>query len=175
MFTNALGERVPPCLSFRGRSQSDVRYLGFPSRLQHEIPSWVKDGALFHIRVRLKKQRSRMLVHPNLAPLLLQSAEFYDSKKRWYITIFLLMPDHVHAILCFERDKAMSDVIADWKRYQTTHHAIEWQDGYFDHRLREDEAGQQIASKLDYIRNNPVVAGLCTAPEDWPWVICRRE
>src|SRR5437868_10696439 len=32
-----------------------------------------------------------------LATTLLKSAEFYDSKFRWHIALFLLMPDHVHA------------------------------------------------------------------------------
>jgi hypothetical protein len=46
-----------------------------------------------------------------------------------------------------------------------------WQRGYFDHRLRSDERGTQFSAKLNYIRQNPVAAGLCTRAEDWPWVI----
>jgi hypothetical protein len=46
-----------------------------------------------------------------------------------------------------------------------------WQERYFDHRLRSDERGTQFSAKLNYIRQNPVAAGLCTRAEDWPWVI----
>jgi REP-associated tyrosine transposase len=89
------------------------------------------------------------------------------------MTGFMLMPDHIHAVLSFERDQSMSRVIGDWKRYQTVQHRIDWQEGYFDHRLRDDERGEQFAAKINYIRNNPVAAGLCARAEDWPWWIER--
>jgi len=50
---------------------------------------------------------------------------------------------------------------------------IEWQEGFFDHRLRDDERGEQLQAKVNYIRQNPVVAGLCASIEEWPWVIDR--
>jgi len=48
---------------------------------------------------------------------------------------------------------------------------VMWQEGYFDHRLRADERGTQVSAKMNYIRQNPVAAGLCARAEDWPWVI----
>jgi putative transposase len=151
-------------------------YRGFPSRLHHGIPRWVEPGAPFHIRIRLDCQnQQRYLTDPDLAPLLLESTRFYQEKQRWHITIFLLMPDHLHAVLSFARDQSMSDVVSDWKRYQMTQHHIDWQEGYVDHRLRDDERGEQVSSKINYIRQNPVVAGLCAKAEDWPWVIDARD
>jgi hypothetical protein len=46
-----------------------------------------------------------------------------------------------------------------------------WQEGYFDHRLRNDERGEQLSAKMNYIRQNPVAAAWCAKAEDWPWVI----
>ena len=103
----------------------------------------------------------------------MKSARFYHQRRRWHITVFMLMPDHIHGLLSFDRDKSMSRVIGDWKRYQTVEHGIAWQHGYFDHRLRDDERGEQFAAKIDYVRNNPVAAGRCARPEDWPWWIER--
>jgi hypothetical protein len=37
--------------------------------------------------------------------------------------------------------------------------------------LRADERGEQLAAKMNYMRRNAVVAGLCERPEDWPWII----
>ena len=65
----------------------------------------------------------------------------------------------------------MSRVIADWKRFHKNTHDVDWQEDYFDHRLRADERGEQLTAKLEYIRNNPVAAGLCARSEDWPWII----
>jgi putative transposase len=147
-------------------------YRGFPERVHHEIPSWVEDGALFHVRIAQDRHKQQAaLIEPVLAPKLLDSAKFYESKQRWHITLFLLMPDHVHALLSFAPDRSMSEIIRDWKRFHTRKYNIVWQDGYFDHRLRDDERGEQLALKMDYIRRNPVAAGLCAKAEDWPWII----
>jgi putative transposase len=103
----------------------------------------------------------------------MESAAFYDRHQRWYIMVFMIMPDHIHALLSFDRDKSMSRVIGDWKHYQTVQHEIAWQEGYFDHRLRDDERGEQLSAKINYIRNNPVAAGLCATAEEWLWWIER--
>ena len=36
-------------------------------------------------------------------------------------------------------DKPMSQIVGDWKRWQTKHHGIRWQENFFDHRIRDDE------------------------------------
>lgn len=41
-----------------------------------------------------------------------------------------------------------------------------WQRGFFDHVLRSDES---YAQKWDYVRENPVRAGLVKRAEDWPY------
>jgi len=136
------------------------------------VPHWLEPGTLFHIRIRLDREKQqRTLVDPSLAQALLDSARFYESTMRRHITLFLLMPDHVHAVLSFPRDKSMSEVIRDWKRFHTRTHHVMWQEGYFDHRLRSDERGTQVSAKLNYSRENPVAAGFCARAEDWPWIV----
>jgi REP-associated tyrosine transposase len=147
-------------------------YHGFPSKLHHEVPSWVENGALFHIRIALDRETEQSaLTEPRLAQSLLESARFYEAKQRWHITLFLLMPNHLHALLSFAIDQSMSKIVGDWKHFQSRKHGIKWQEGYFDHRLRDDERGEQLSAKINYIRRNPVVAGLCAKAEDWPWII----
>jgi putative transposase len=41
-----------------------------------------------------------------------------------------------------------------------------WQRGFFDHLLRSEESYGQ---KWNYVRENPVRAGLAQNPEDWPY------
>ncbi len=147
-------------------------YRGFPSKLYHEVPSWVEDGALFHIRIALDRILDQEpLTEPTLGRSILESAIFYHQKERWFITLFLLMPDHLHALLSFSKDRDLSRVIGDWKHFHAHKNGVQWQEGYFDHRLRDDERGEQLSMKIDYIRANPFAAGLCTKIEDWPWVL----
>ena len=147
-------------------------YRGFPERLRHNVPHWVEPGALFHIRIRLDREKEQKpLTVPPLAQAILESAKFYEARMQWRITLFLLMPDHLHALLSFGRDKSMSEVIKGWKRFHKRVNRVMWQEGYFDHRLRADERGTRLSAKLNYIRQNPVAAGLCARAEDWPWII----
>ena|ERR1700693_3752916 len=151
---------------------SRVLYRGFPSKLYHEVPSWVEDGALFHIRIALDRtSQQNALTEPTLAQSILDSVKFYHEKERWFITVFVLMPDHLHMLVSFHNDQATSRVIGEWKHFHARKSQVRWQEGYFDHRLRDDERGEQLSMKVDYIRANPAAAGLCGRPEDWPWVL----
>ena len=136
------------------------------------MPHWVEPGALFHIRIRLDRKKAQTaLTDPPLAQAILDSAKFYEASMHWHITLFLLMPDHLHALLSFARDQSMSEVIKDRKRFHKRTNHVVWQENYFDHRLRADERGIQLSAKMDYIRQNPVAAGLCARAEDWLWII----
>lgn len=84
------------------------------------------------------------------------------------------MPDHVHFFCAPELDgKPLPVFIGFWKEWTSkgikralglTHPV--WQEEFFDHVLRSSESYQQ---KWDYVRDNPVRAGLVTNADDWPW------
>jgi REP element-mobilizing transposase RayT len=79
---------------------------------------------------------------------------------------FLLMPDHLHALLSFPpSEKPIRLVISKWKEWTARTVGIQWQDDFFEHRLRHDESRRQ---KADYILENPVRKGLVSRTEDWP-------
>ncbi len=145
-------------------SSHPMDYLGFGGKLHHHVPSWVSEGACFHIRLRSHAQNN--LATNDIAPKLLQSARFYEAKNRWRVTIFLIMPDHLHAILSFAEDHRMSRIVGDWKRYTAKAFGISWQENFFDHRLRGED---QVLAKYHYIRRNPEVSGLCGNTSQWPW------
>jgi hypothetical protein len=54
-----------------------------------------------------------------------------------------------------------------WKAFVKRSEDVEWQSGFFDHRLRDRF---EIEEKLSYVLLNPVREGLCARPEDWPYV-----
>jgi hypothetical protein len=70
-------------------------------RLHHHTPSWVEHGAIFHIRIRLERESAVSLTETRLARMLLDSATFYHQQTTWHCHLFLLMPDHLHALLRF--------------------------------------------------------------------------
>jgi putative transposase len=77
------------------------------------------------------------------------------------------MPDHCHALISFQRDRAMKKVIANWKEVVAKQTGVGWQRDFFDHRLRNDEGYEE---KAHYIRLNPVRQNLVATPEHWRFV-----
>jgi len=141
----------------------------YPRRLHHELPSWVNpSGAIFHIRIRTAKENPRLLTDQSLAPKLLDSVLEYLRRQIWWPSLFLIMPDHVHALLSFSATRRMTRVVGDWKKWNHQNHGVFWQENFFDHRLRREES---LEEKAAYIRKNPVAKGLCSRAEEWPWVL----
>ena len=138
----------------------------FPARLHHSIPGWVKDGAVFHIRVRAAPG-FRLIDGAHHQPqAILDAIESYHASGRWFCRYCVVMPDHLHAMISFRSDCPMSRVVGSWKSYLTRRSGIRWQAGYFDHRLRSEKEADEC---WEYLRRNPVAAGLVSKAEDWPW------
>ena len=70
---------------------------------------------------------------PDTAQALLESAAHYHNTHRWFARLFLLMPDHLHALLAFPAEKAMQATLRDWKRYTARILNL-------NHRLRSNES-----------------------------------
>jgi REP-associated tyrosine transposase len=86
---------------------------------------------------------------------------------------YVLMPDHIHLFVAFPQEsvtlekwiQALRSVLG--KRLLALQFGKpHWQEGFFDHLLRSRESYSQ---KWDYVRMNPVRAGLSQTPEMWPY------
>jgi REP element-mobilizing transposase RayT len=144
----------------------------WPGRLYHGIPSWVSAGAVFHIRLRCAAENPVPMTESSLAFRIIESVRFYEDQKKWYVTLFLLMPDHLHALLSFSGVQGMARIISDWKRFHSNNNGVVWQDNFFDHRIRNDD---ELIKKAAYIRKNPPAKGLCGKDDDWPWALDRSK
>ena len=79
------------------------------------------------------------------------------------------MPDHIHLLV----RGSLDFVLMQWTRvlkrslsgaiHETAPH---WQSGFFDHLIRHSES---YAEKWEYVRLNPVRAGLVKNCQEWPW------
>jgi REP element-mobilizing transposase RayT len=138
----------------------------YPGRLHHTVPTWVKAGVLFHIRIRAAPEQTSVLTGSNLVHELLIAARRYHELGHWWCKLFLIMPDHVHAMLAFPPESGISMTLRDWKRGTARFQSVQWQTNYFDHRIRNNTEANETWS---YIRRNPVEKGLCLTEEDWPY------
>jgi len=136
------------------------------SWLYHTPPSWARDEIYF-ITLCCQLRGQNQLCTEKTAGNLLDSVRHYHEQGRWYSALWLLMPDHLHALVAVPPTETLGKAMSGWKRYTSTKLGIEWQHGFFDHRLRHDESYNE---KATYIRMNPVRKGLVAKPEDWPHI-----
>jgi REP element-mobilizing transposase RayT len=142
--------------------------LGRPKRLplDHSPPVWDEHPEWF-ITLCCSIPGKNHLCTEEIGPKLVQAAAFFHDRRIWYAELFLLMPDHLHALVSIPFHHHLNDVIGRWKQWTARHLGIAWQKNFFDHRLRSYPSAN---SKFKYIEQNPVRAGLVHRPEDWPYV-----
>ena len=135
--------------------------------MPHGVPSWVGDGAVFFVSVNCAERGQNWLCKPPIAEVILESFRFRNQRGDWFVHLLIAMPDHLHALMSFSREKEMRSVIGKWKEFTAKKTGVRWQRDFFDHRLRADES---YVEKAHYIRMNPVRKGLVTEPDDWNYV-----
>jgi putative transposase len=137
-------------------------WLQLQRRIFKEMESWL-DRAAYVPYFR----------DPNLATMVVEALEHRQRRGDWNLFEYVVMPNHLH--LFFELGRAsLKDTLEDFKRW-TGHQAkkialIEskrfWQKEWFDHWSRSDEEDERI---IEYIRQNPVRAGLVQSSVEWPY------
>jgi putative transposase len=133
-------------------------------------------------------RRRRLLDHDRARRIVLGVLGSQLAKQSGRCVGFVVMPDHVHAIVRLPADDSLGHFMKQWKQrssVQIKRHvrdhlpsyasAIDltepiWQARYYDFNLFTD---RKIEEKLLYMHRNPVRAGLVTSPCDWPWSSAR--
>ena len=89
-----------------------------------------------------------------------------------FVGRYVIMPDHLHFFVAGDLNFHVGKWIRSLKQALgkkislAKDHSRIWQEGFFDHALRSDES---MAQKWDYIRENPVQAGLVSDLVNWPY------
>jgi len=115
---------------------------------------------------------SCLLRRPDLATIV-QEALLYFDEQRYQLAAWCVMPNHVHVAYTAMGTHAPQDIHHSWKSY-TSHqisrvlgrHGPLWERESFDHLVRSAE---HYEAYVDYIEANPVAAGLCSTPTEWPF------
>jgi len=92
---------------------------------------------------------------------------------RYRLFAWVVMPNHVHTLLTRLKDHKIKTILHSLKSY-TAHESNNileregqfWLDDYFDRYTRNEK---HFYATVRYIENNPVKAGLCSKPSDWPY------
>lgn len=96
--------------------------------------------------------------------------QVWRDANAWLVGRYVLMPDHLH-LFCAPNNLSISlnAWVAYWKRQFSCLHLSGvggWQRDCWDTRLRRSKS---YSEKWEYVRQNPVRAGLCANPDEWPY------
>ena len=134
----------------------------------------MSDGAKFVQADRLLDAAAagpKWLANPGIAQAVMDVP--LDGERRGYYELgaWVLMPNHVHLVLYPDIELARAvnaikrNAAAEANRLLSRNGPC-WAKDYFDRWIRNQDEERRITR---YIENNPVKAGLCRTPEDWPW------
>ncbi|MDP1580935.1 MAG: hypothetical protein Q8M02_11690 [Candidatus Didemnitutus sp.] len=112
------------------------------------------------------KDRAPLLANAAMQGILLKS---WSAATHWRVGRYAIMPDHVHLFCAPARLPAEPLIgwVRYWKRLCTQEYGSAlWQRHFWDTQLRRHE---NYAAKWEYVRQNPVRAGLVRHANDWPY------
>ena len=133
-------------------------------RLRRLKEVWINSGCPRYFLTICVQDRhpalANEIIHQRVVAFLRESPSRYGC----WPTRYVLMPDHLHLLVSTGPDsislggwvKALKAFVGNREFY--------WQASFFDHVIRSDESE---TDKWEYIRQNPVRAGLVARAEDW--------
>jgi len=138
------------------------------------LPHWELEGAVYFITFNTWE---KLELTPAARQVVLNACKFFD-RQRYQIFCLVVMPDHVHMLMQpLEKSDnkfwSLSSILHSMKSYSSKqipkvmkHIGTVWQDERHDHIVRDEREFQVF---WEYIRQNPVKAGLSLTPEEYPF------
>jgi putative transposase len=122
---------------------------------------------ILFVTVCAKERRSifdNPMIHDSLVSL-------WSGSKYWIVGYYLIMPDHLH-LFCAPRSVDAESVVkwvGYWKHQLSARCRelkLQWLQNCWDTQMRSQE---MYLKKSEYVRENPVRAGLVESAEMWPY------
>ena len=141
--------------------------------------NYVKGGTYFFTVNLLDRNKSLLVEHIDL---LRESIRFVKSQRPFYIDAWVVLPDHLHAVLTLPDDdvdyssrqreikKRFSKSLPKTEfltqtRKRKNERGI-WQRRFWEHTIRDDN---DYWHHVNYVHFNPLKHGLVSQVADWPY------
>ncbi len=127
-----------------------------------------------HFVTTVTSERGGWFTEPEICRKILEVFERCRAELNIICLGYVLMPDHLHALLAQTIEGMQIPVLMRRLKRRTSIKcrpstftaSTLWDDGYDDVIVPGSDA---CWTKLDYIHWNPVKKGLCERPEEFPW------
>jgi len=168
------GGSIPQSITFRLFDSLPKEVL---EQWSHELDPQSSETMDSEMRKRVAAYLDRghgscYLKEPGVAKLVQDAILFFDTDK-YLLSAWVVMPNHVHLVTTPLPGKRLASIMQSLKSF-TANEANKvlaregtfWMPDYYDRYIRNQ---RHLVAAIDYVENNPVKAGLCKRPEDWPF------
>lgn len=147
--------------------------LSFGNMFAMAIPyrGFTKLGETYFVTVNSIDQKY-ILQSDRMAGLLVEVIFHYRAQGHYLLHEYVVMPNHLHLLLTpktSKLEKCMQFMKGNFSyraKKELSFMWSVWQGSYYDRRVRTPE---EYSADRKYIHFNPIEAGLCLRPEDWPY------
>lgn len=155
-----LGRAEPP-FTITDRLTTDSYGFHMPDGLRR----FQKTGDLHFITFSC--YRRQPLLTPPIRRLFERALERSRLKYGFYVTGYVVMPEHVHLLLSEPERGDLATAIQAMKQSVSRRVGGHfWHFRYYDFNVR---TARKRKEKLQYLHRNPATRGLVSSPEDWEW------
>jgi REP element-mobilizing transposase RayT len=137
----------------------------------------MQDDVLRHLDHELDAGLGSCWLRRSEIASLVEEALFHFDDQRYRLLAWCLMPNHVHVVIEMLGGHSLSRVVWSWKSFTAKQantilqrSGVFWDVDYFDRYMRNEE---HLSRTIEYVEQNPVKAGLCSTPPEWPWSSAR--
>ena len=172
------GGSIPQTVTFR---LADALPKAVLDRWENELATMSEARASVERRQRIEHYLDSgagrcWLSQPQITGAVENALLFFEAQ-RYGLEAWVVMPNHVHALLTPMAGRSFSEILHSWKSYTSNaanrllgRNGEFWYPDYYDRFIRDE---QHFVRAVEYIEMNPVAAGLCLRPEDWPYASAR--
>ena len=148
--------------------------LGWKRKLASEIDPKRREQQL-HLQIAKYEDAGngqQLLADPGCATIV-QNQLQSDHGASYKLIAWVIMPNHVHVLIRLLGGISLSRIVQKWKgasavdiNRHSARRGTVWAPDYYDRYIRD---GNHLYDSITYIHHNPVKAGLCESPEQWPF------
>jgi REP element-mobilizing transposase RayT len=152
----------------------------FPVRGSHQLRKgrWSISGAYYFLTTSTYGQRP-IFSNPDAVQVLFDTFNWLEAQGRITWICVIVMPEHIHTVIQLSSEQTLAQIMRSFKSF-TARQINEllgqrgslWQEQYYDHCIRKDEALRDI---VRYCYENPVRRGLVEHARDYPYWRCKFE
>ncbi len=161
------------------------------NRMEFELKSLAPEKRTVERRKRLETlidagHGSCILREPAIAEIVESTLLHFDGA-RYFLIAWVIMPNHVHAVIEPHGAWTAASITASWKQFTARKIRAQlygldrrigtpgvpiWHREYWDRYARNEFHLQKM---IDYTHQNPVAAGLVKTAAEWPWSSARER